>query len=422
MYIAQTEFFIKEHTQFLKDHPIGPNRIFNFDESRVGQYQGKRCYRKSVVVVGSGNQSKNHSRAVETTSILPVVSASGEVLVVYYIIKGKVDNDGDGKAKATFLQIENHITRSKYTEVAGVTESGYVNRSLFEKILDDIADRLANKFPGLETLFLADNCGVHHIPHKIIELAEKKQMYINFLPPNTTHFLQPLDSILFARFKAECYAKIEEYQEAENLIGATAVKSTVYISQQAFRKVMSNRKIVEKSFALTGIYPWDPELIRSNRDHRLMDKKYEKRELAAMKLLEDRLRDAQSLIDEREATTFTATANVKMDYLYCFTHFKRSEEEKQAREEEVSKKRKLRADAKAEKLREARAKYDALSCEFTKEGLKKHTVATLKIICIAKELVGYSALKKEGLIEFILDHIKVSSTNKRQRVHPPANK
>jgi len=52
-----------------------------------------------------------------------------------------------------------------------------------------------------------------HINYKIVEICEKNNIRMVFLPPNSTHFLQPLDVSVFGPMKREWRKILTEWEE-----------------------------------------------------------------------------------------------------------------------------------------------------------------------------------------------------------------
>ena len=85
--LRDTKYFIAEHKRFLAGHSVSPERIFNFDESRVGQYMGKKTFRNYLIIKNTGNKASTKiNRRVKCCSIMPVVSAAGTIMAVFYIL------------------------------------------------------------------------------------------------------------------------------------------------------------------------------------------------------------------------------------------------------------------------------------------------------------------------------------------------
>lgn len=87
-----------------------------------------------------------------------------------------------------------------------------------------------------------------------------------FLPPYTSHFLQPLDDVLFAVYKTQLNLLARKLNSAlamtpgdEDDFSNTVLSAAHHIAvSKAFTK-----ERIKKSFANTGIFPFDKEKILS---------------------------------------------------------------------------------------------------------------------------------------------------------------
>ena len=410
-----TNHFIVEHTKFLDEHKMwnSPSRIFNFDESRVGAYQGKTCYRKTLYLKGSGQSSQKCNRAVQTTSVLPVVSADGKVLVVYYILPASFKEEAyEGTAKFSILNYT-PATRQHYPEMFAFTETGFVNQSLFKVIMHDIQKRIATRLGDVETLFLLDNCAIHKDIDLILSLADKR-LFLNFLPPNTTHFLQPLDAYFFGRFKAQVYGEIEEIQTADMILGGKINPCTTDVAQSAMKKI-STANIIQASFKTTGIFPFSKEIILKNMQNTKMNYFSESGKLSVQCCKSVIIR-AKKKKKVREETTVVGSATIKRDYLYTAKDFKAFKELQDKANKEKADIMQKRAETTARKFEQAQNYFKSLTFEITEENLKSLTIPNIKLICRAKGLTKYSTLNKKSLVELVVTHV-----NKHKRTAATEN-
>jgi hypothetical protein len=69
-------------------------------------------------------------------------------------------------------------------------------------VIEKLATIWNRLHPGLLLTLLTDNLSFHRDPDTI-EKALNNNIHMFFLPPNTSHFTQPLDDLLFAIYKAE---------------------------------------------------------------------------------------------------------------------------------------------------------------------------------------------------------------------------
>ena len=80
------------------------------------------------------------------------------------------------------------------------------------------------------------------------------------LPPNTSHFLQPLDDTVFARFKQLLSSEFKSYKLSQK-ISAQDIKRIMYETAYHAEELAFRERIIKLSFANTGMFPWKPDII-----------------------------------------------------------------------------------------------------------------------------------------------------------------
>ena len=268
---AKLHYFLDAHEDFLKYHHFGPQHIVNYDETRVGPKYGKTSSRKYFTGKCGGRNNIRLTRSAIVTSLLPFVSAAGTILVVFYIIPAKfqkqrnyqqVEVDQTG-VEFSIMEPKRFTRDNGFREYFCFTTTGYLNQELFKHIMQIFSGIWDMLYPGKEVLLLGDNSSTHLRPETILNLASNMK-YLNFFPPNCTHFIQPLDASPFGSFKNSVYTSLETRQLYENiLLRVTNDRDTVALAQKALRETISKDSIVS-SFKTTGIYPYKPARILEN--------------------------------------------------------------------------------------------------------------------------------------------------------------
>jgi hypothetical protein len=95
----------------------------------------------------------------------------------------------------------------------------------------------------------------------VLEIASENQILLQFLTPNASHFLQPLDDKLFAIFKRELEKRCEEYKASLSLLGLTAKHTLASVMPSAFDVAFTPTHI-QDSWSNVGIWPFHPEIIK----------------------------------------------------------------------------------------------------------------------------------------------------------------
>lgn len=138
------------------------------------------------------------------------------------------------------------------------SESGYLNGDIWALVLDEFATIWSNLYPGLVATVLTDNLEFHH-DIEPLRAAAAKFVELFFLPPNTSHFTQPLDDLVFAVLKqqleqialklASAYANQGKKKSAMEIVTAAAVLAS---------KVALTKDKITSSFRNTFMFPFDP--------------------------------------------------------------------------------------------------------------------------------------------------------------------
>ena len=117
--------------------------------------------------------------------------------------------------------------------------------------------------PGLDAIVYCDNLAVHRQPTHL-QWAKDHHVNFNFLPPHTSHFLQPLDDLLFAVYKSQLNLLARRLNSAlsmkaddEDELSNAMLSAAHHI---AISKAFSKKRII-KSFDNTGIFPFNKEKI-----------------------------------------------------------------------------------------------------------------------------------------------------------------
>lgn len=138
-----------------------------------------------------------------------------------------------------------------------VTETGYMNSDLF---LDWLKHFVHYVKPSAEDpiLLVADNHSTHCSLPAIL-FCRKNHITFLTLPPHASHVIQPLDKGFFAPLKAAYVAETEKWlvQHPGEVIKLTDVGGIFKEAYTATARV----KLAEKAFEVTGIEPFNPDVI-----------------------------------------------------------------------------------------------------------------------------------------------------------------
>lgn len=243
--------------------PISPDTLCNMDETLLRINKNGRL---EVELIPREEQTGTHENSQSTVigSMLAFVTATGAVPYVYFCMK----KEGRARKYPVPQMIFNREGRSgTKTSIydAGDTwsETGYMSANHIEIAVKNFASIMKHYWGTKHPIILlADNLRQHQTLN-VLELSAKNGIQMQFLTPNASHFLQPLDDNLFAFFKSELertYDCLEGSLSALGLLGRNVLASVVPASFDfAFTP-----KNIRESWSNVGIWPFRRDIIMEN--------------------------------------------------------------------------------------------------------------------------------------------------------------
>ena len=93
-----------------------------------------------------------------------------------------------------------------------------------------------------------------HINIKFVKLCWLKKIIPICLPPHLTHFLQPLDLVIFSVVKRLYLSKVDEYAAC----GITGINREYFLKILGeIRPQIYTRELIRSAFEAAGLYPFD---------------------------------------------------------------------------------------------------------------------------------------------------------------------
>ena len=239
---------------FMEHHHFPAHARFNFDETRVIPQADERR------VIGSPETkhlNKNNRRSPRKKSLgtcAPFVSADGAHFMAAYIIKDQNETH--------FRQVipEDPQGRCKTLRLFAISKSGFLNKGLFRELLLRFEKVWHLQNPGLDCIVFLDNCSPHRsdevrpedIDASLALTLARRGVWLYFLPPNTTAWLQPLDDVAFGLFKLQLGRKHDElaFESAalRNQDGTLNLQHVIEAESHAFTS-----RAIKKSWINTGL-------------------------------------------------------------------------------------------------------------------------------------------------------------------------
>lgn len=233
--------------------------LVNVDETlisgRVGNRRKMTFGQSKVEVPGIVENSMNAH-----ASVIPFVRADGEIVMVVFVLNGSVrgkDEDifeiPQALPTATKLSL-----RTSPRTFCTFSPTGRVDGPLWKVIAETFAKTWKELYgEGLECHVIMDNLGAHRDLEACRILLSSK-IYGWFIPANSSHITQPLDNVPFAELKKQWYAELERAGPLQR------DNRTILFLQKALRVLSASltQRVVVAGFRNTGIFPWDPIVLK----------------------------------------------------------------------------------------------------------------------------------------------------------------
>jgi hypothetical protein len=115
--------------------------------------------------------------------------------------------------------------------------------------------------PGLVLTLFTDNLGIHRDLQSIQKL-KRGSIYLIFLPPNTSHYTQPLDDLIFAIYKTLLHEIGHKIASSASTLGfkwenAEIITAASVLAEQY---ALSSDK-VSTAFQNAFLWPWNPDAL-----------------------------------------------------------------------------------------------------------------------------------------------------------------
>ena len=182
----------------------------------------------------------------ESATAIEAISTSGQYTPAFLILSGLV-----------------HLARwykvpELYDDTAiCVSATGYSNDQLSLEWIEYFHQHLKNKARGAKRLLLLDGYGSHHT-REFIRFCDNNGIIPFGLPPHTTHYLQPLDVVVFQPLK-HYHAKAVDIVVREGCTNITKLEFLSFI--QEVRRQAFKTETILSAFKKTGIQPFNPRVV-----------------------------------------------------------------------------------------------------------------------------------------------------------------
>ncbi|XP_050308857.1 uncharacterized protein LOC126745170 [Anthonomus grandis grandis] len=140
------------------------------------------------------------------------------------------------------------------------SSSGWFDMNLFEVwFLKLLLPHVKENCNGESVVLLGDNLALH-FSQTVVKAAKENNIYMAPLPPNSTHFMQPLDVAFFAPMKKKWRAILDDWIKTSRVKGTLPKEHFPNLLSGLWRSLQKRVEDNLKSgFRATGICPYDPQ-------------------------------------------------------------------------------------------------------------------------------------------------------------------
>jgi hypothetical protein len=233
----------------INKHGILPGDTYDFDETgfQMGQISASKVV-TAVDRVGRPKQIKPTN--TEWVTLIQGACTDGSLIPPFIIMKGKEFN------QAWFYQ------GLPSTWTFSVSTNGWTTNQIGLQWIQHFEKHTRAKTTGSKRLLILDN----HDSHTTLEFrtfCEDKNIVLLWMPPHSSHLLQPLDVGCFGPLKT-AFSKQNQNLIRNHIFHVTKVDflSSFYTAFLA----SFTRENVKAGFSGSGLHPFDPEVVLSQLD------------------------------------------------------------------------------------------------------------------------------------------------------------
>lgn len=240
----QIKEYFHKYDLIVRQHQIPNENIFNYDESGFIMGQGK----SSRVAVPS-YKNRTYVKSTEgrdSCTVIEAISMSGEKLIPGIIFKGQTLRTGWFNDDAPDYYYS-------------VSKCGYTSYWLSWRWLEEVfIPQVKEKTNQGKVLLIMDGHGSHKTK-KFRETCEDNNIIPLYLPPHSTHLLQPLDLGIFGPIKYGYKAKLSKLAHA---LGTDPVKQQLFLLNyyEARQEKLTKERII-RFWETAGLNPFDVDKV-----------------------------------------------------------------------------------------------------------------------------------------------------------------
>ena len=226
---------------------VEPGNLINYDESNICDDPGAATV---ITKKGVKRVSRILDATKQSTSFMMTAAADGTTLPLYVVYKATNLYDSWCKGGPPNC----HYNRTK---------SGWFDATTFQDWFEKVPLPYFQQREGKKVM-VGDNLS-SHLSAKVIEMCEENDINFVFLPPNSTHLLQPLDVAVFRPLKRMWKKILLEKKEKKKGTGVALPKDKI---PEALKELMLGMQPtmatnIKSGFKKAGMIPVNPAEVLS---------------------------------------------------------------------------------------------------------------------------------------------------------------
>lgn len=240
----QIKGFFRKFDLAVRQHKIPPENIFNYDE--CGYIMGKSKSSKVVVPSYKKRTYVQSTEGRDSCTVIESINMCGDSLTPTIIFKG-------GSLRSGWFYDDAPLW------FYATSKNGYTTNRLSCFWLTEVFIPHIEKKNIEGKCMLIMDCHRSHTQKRFQEICKEHNIIPMYLPPHSTHILQPLDLGVFGPTKTKYKSKLRDLAE---LLGTDPVKQRLFISNYyEARNIKMTKERIIRSWETAGLNPEDPDKV-----------------------------------------------------------------------------------------------------------------------------------------------------------------
>jgi hypothetical protein len=235
---------------------MSAHNCVNYDETRIVMHGGNHIRLERAEKTRAESRGK---RPKTIGTLVPFVSADGRVIMTVIIIPAAEVLDKELCEADFYLPDQSYQLRGSHPRFFAVTKSGFMNTPLLHKVMEKFREVWNNLYPGLHCYVFSDQLGSHYSVELVRENLSEGVLLWSLIA-NTSHFLQPLDDVCFARFKQAIYTMVRDV-EFRGILSKVDYTDHLYQGLYDAEQIVFTPRLLKRSFLNTHLFPFCPSSI-----------------------------------------------------------------------------------------------------------------------------------------------------------------